>query len=161
MFDRDDLEKAGFTGFVTFADLRESWLDYVPKTGGVYAVVRESDQPPSYLANNPGGRFKGRDPTVAVSTLDTKWVELCPVVYLGKGDNLQRRLGQYARFGAGDPIGHWGGRYIWQLSDSPELLVAWKRCEEGQTAAELEGEIVARFKERYGCLPFANIADPT
>jgi hypothetical protein len=98
---------------------------------------------------------------VAVSTLEAKWVESCQVVYLGKGDNLQRRLLQYARFGAGDPIGHWGGRYIWQLSDSAELRVARKRCEDGQTAVALEREIVARFKERYGCLPFANIADPT
>jgi hypothetical protein len=146
VFDRGGLEKLGFTGFVTFGDLRESWLDYVPKTGGVYAVLRESDHPPTYLASNPGGRFKGKDPTVAVSTLEAKWVESCSVVYLGKGDNLQRRLKQYARFGAGDPIGHWGGRYIWQLSDSAELLVAWKRCEEGQTAAELESEIVARFQ---------------
>jgi hypothetical protein len=133
----------------------------VPATGGVYAVLRESDERPTYLLSNPGGRFKGRDPTVAVSALEMKWVESCPVMYLGKGDNLQRRLKQYARFGAGDPIGHWGGRYIWQLGDSAELLVAWKGCDEGQSAADLEREIVGQFKERYGCLPFANIADPT
>ncbi len=161
MFDRDGLEKLGFTGFVTFGDLRESWLERVPKSGGVYAVIRESDQPPTYLDHSPGGRFKGQDPTVVVSALEAKWVESCRVVYLGKGDNLQRRLKQYARFGAGDAIGHWGGRYIWQLSDAAELLVAWKLCDEGQTAAELERQIVGLFKERYGCLPFANIADPT
>jgi hypothetical protein len=159
--DRDGLEKLGFTGFVTFDELREAWLDFVPKTGGVYVVLRQSDQPPTYLAESPGGRFKGKDPTVAQSVLAAKWVDECRVVYLGKGDNLQRRLREYARFGAGSPVGHWGGRYIWQLSDAADLVVAWKRCDEGQAAAQVEREMVARFKERYGCLPFANIADPT
>jgi hypothetical protein len=161
VFDRRSLEAHGFTGFVTFDDLRESWLDYVPKTGGVYAVLRVSEQPPAYLTSNPGGRFKERDPSVVVAVLEAKWVASCSVVYVGKGDNLQRRLMQYARFGAGEPVGHWGGRYIWQLEDSAELLVAWKRCVEGQTAAELEREIIGQFKEPYDCLPFANISDPS
>jgi hypothetical protein len=160
VFDRRGLEQLGFNGFVSFGKLRESWVDFVPKTGGVYAVLRVDDTPPRYLSHNPGGRFKGRDPTVAVSMLEAKWVPSCQVVYIGKGDNLQRRLTQYARFGAGEPIGHWGGRYIWQLEDSAELLVAWKRCSEGQTAAGLEREILGQFKQVHGCLPFANIADP-
>jgi hypothetical protein len=137
------------------------WLDVVPKTGGVYVVLRQSDQPPTYLARNPGGRFKGKNPTAEQSVLEAKWVNECPVVYLGKGNNLHRRLKEYARFGAGDPVGHWGGRYIWQLSDAADLLVAWKRCEEGKTAAQVERQMLTLFKERYGRLPFANVADPT
>jgi hypothetical protein len=161
MFDRAGLEELNFTGFVTFQVLRETGLELVPRTGGVYVVLRESDDAPTYLPASPGGRFKGKDPTVAVPVLAAKWIDGCPVVYLGKGDNLQRRLKEYARFGAGDPVGHWGGRYIWQLSDSAELLVGWTRCDAGETAAQLERKMVGLFKNQYGRLPFANIADPT
>jgi hypothetical protein len=28
--------------------------------------------------------------------------------------------------GRGELAGHWGGRYIWQLSDSADLIAAWK-----------------------------------
>jgi excinuclease UvrABC nuclease subunit len=30
------------------------------------------------------------------------------VVYIGKADNLRRRLREFARFGVSAPIGHWG-----------------------------------------------------
>ncbi len=89
--------------------------------------------------------------------LQSKWVESCDVIYLGKGDNLQRRLKEYAYFGRGEPVGHWGGRYIWQLADSADLTVAWKKCETGQSARELEAELLVSFQEEYGCLPFANL----
>jgi hypothetical protein len=157
VFDHSSLEAEGFTGFVTFNELLESKLADVPTDGGVYAVLRESDEPPAFLENNPGGRFKGKDPTVDISALEAKWVEDCTVIYLGKGDNRRRRLREYARFGAGAPIGHWGGRYIWQLSDSAQLLVAWKVCGEEQSAAGLEGELLQRFLAEHGRMPFANL----
>jgi hypothetical protein len=157
VFDRNSLEADGFTGFVTFNELRTSEFADVPTEGGVYVVLRESDKPPGFLDNNPGGRFKGKDPTVDVSALEAKWIDECTVVYLGKGDNLKRRLREYARFGAGAPIGHWGGRYIWQLTDSTELLVGWKECGEGHTAAGLESELLQLFIEKHGGLPFANL----
>ena len=83
------------------------------------------------------------------------------VLYIGKSNALRRRLKEYASFGAGSPIGHWGGRYIWQLSDSDELLVAWKACGEDETPDYLEAQLLGRFKRIHGRLPFANIADPS
>ena len=91
--------------------------------------------------------------------MEAKWVEACEVIYIGKGNNLRRRLKQYADFGAGKPVGHWGGRYIWQLADANSLLVAWKQTAPHETAATAEARLLDAFKRERGTLPFANIAD--
>jgi hypothetical protein len=129
--------------------------------GGVYLVVRRAPHPPTFLAESCGGHFKGRNPTERVDVLERKWVPETDVLYVGKGDVLRRRVKQYASFGAGRPIGHWGGRYIWQLSDSHGLLVAWKACGADETPGYLEAQLASRFKQIYGRLPFANIVDPS
>ena len=155
---RAGLTAQGFTGFLTFAALSTRLAD-VPVGGGVYAVARPSLDPPRFLAASPGGRFEGRDPSVRVTALEAKWVEACEVIYIGKGNNLRRRLKQYADFGAGKPVGHWGGRYIWQLADANSLLVAWKETAPQEIAATAEARLLDAFKRERGTLPFANIAD--
>jgi hypothetical protein len=160
-FTRNALQSDGFGGFLTFDELRGQ-IGRAPTEGGVYVVLRASTDAVTFIDANPGGRFKGRDPTVATSMLREKWIRDCEVVYIGKANNIQKRLKQYADFGAGRPVGHWGGRYVWQLEDSAALLVAWKRCEPDDTAAALEARLVARFTDEHGGrLPFANIADPS
>jgi len=148
-----------FCGFVTFDELRDR-MNAVPLSGGIYVVMRRAAHLPTFLAESCGGHFKGRNPTQLVDVLEHKWVPEAEVLYVGKSDALRRRLKEYAGFGAGRPIGHWGGRYIWQLSDSDELLVAWKGCGDGETPGYLEAQLADRFKRVYGRLPFANIADP-
>jgi hypothetical protein len=142
-------------GWVRFDALRIE-IHQVPSTGGVYVVVRGSRGLPQFLDANPGGRFKGRDPSVPVEALRANWVDGAEVVYIGKADQLRRRLRQFADFGAGHPIGHWGGRLIWQLAESDMLLVAWKRTPEELVPRVAEAELIARFRAAYGKPPFAN-----
>jgi hypothetical protein len=55
-------------------------------------------------------------------------------------------------------IGHWGGRYIWQLSNSDNLIICWKPTK--QDARDVESEMIEQFKrEHNGCRPFANLKD--
>jgi hypothetical protein len=158
-FSRKSLIDEGFVGFVTFDALRSGPIREVPKGGGVYVVVREDEARPTFLANNPGGRFKGRNPSVAVAELEANWIDGCHLIYVGKGDNLRRRLKQYLDFGSGQPVGHWGGRYIWQLVDSAALLVGWKTTAPDETAGNAEAALIERFRNTHsGRLPFANIA---
>lgn len=147
------LEAAGFVGWVTFRAPIE--LGEAPQTGGVYVVIQAAGAEPDFLASNPGGRFKGRDPTIDVSALEANWVDGAEVVYIGKADNLRRRLRQFAQFGAGKPVGHWGGRLVWQLPRSSELLVAWRETPD-EIPKEVETTMLTEFRAVNGQPPFAN-----
>jgi hypothetical protein len=83
---------------------------------------------------SPGGHFKEKDPTVTIPELQANWVADSSVIYIGKADAARKRLMQFAKFGAGQKIGHWGGRYIWQLADSNDQLVAWHPISWGEEA---------------------------
>jgi hypothetical protein len=152
-FTRKALEQAGFTGWVPFKEMQAE--DKVPKTGGVYVVTRTEIGPPSFLKKNIGGWFKGKDPTVPAQALTANWVDGAEVVYIGKADELRRRLGQFAKFGAGEAIGHWGGRLIWQLANSETLLVTWRETP-GKVPREVEIAMIEDFRAAYGKPPFAN-----
>ncbi len=163
-FSRDGFAAAGFQGFHTVYELQNGKIGMVPAQAGVYAVLRDPRQDMVFLEENPGGRFKGRNPTVPIETLKQAWVDKADVVYLGKagsatgGGTLQKRLRQYMDFGNGRPVGHWGGRYIWQLADSRGLRVCW-RATEGGAAPQIELQLIQDFTEQYGKRPFANLRD--
>ena len=134
-----------------------------PAEAGVYVVVRSTAAPPQFLPQSVAGRFKGKDPTVTLETLNLKWLPHTDVLYIGKADlgktgkrSIRKRLDEYRRHGAGEPVAHWGGRYLWQLADSDELLVCWKETPAAQ-AEEVESEFIANFLSQYGSLPFANL----
>lgn len=153
-FSSEGLLARGFAGFTV---LRNLDTRRAPAQGGVYTVLRRSTEPPSFLTVSLGGRFKGKDPTVSSRELSEDWVTGTPVVYIGKATSLRARLRQYRDFGNGKPVGHWGGRYIWQLADAAELLVAWKpTAEEPRT---VEAEMIAAFVQQFGKRPFANLRD--
>ena len=157
-FVRPALEAARFAGWRTWQQLRDSDLTDVPAGPATYVVYRPSGDVPVFADANPGGRFKGQDPTIAVETLHANWVPGAHAVYIGKADKARRRLKQFARFGAGDPIGHWGGRYIWQLADSDELLVAWHAIDWDEVARAYEKRLLAHFGDLdEGRRPFANL----
>lgn len=150
---RAHLETVGFAGWVTFQQLACEPAS-VSSGGGVYVVHRGLGKP-RFSAESQGGRFKGRDPSVSEDVLRANWVDGAGIVYIGKADNLRRRLREFTRFGEGEPIGHWGGRLIWQLADSADLLVAWKETP-GRAPREVEADMIAGFRKAWGKPPFAN-----
>jgi hypothetical protein len=160
---RADLQRAGFKGFVSVAKLRADSLHDVPRDEGIYAVVGDGS-PPRFLKASPAGRFKGQDPTVPTSLLRAKWVDGAELLYVGKAPRgasghrgLAARLAELIAFGFGRPVGHWGGRYLWQLAGSRELEVAWLAT---ATPVNLENQILTSFRASFGRYPFANIAGP-
>lgn len=151
-FDRTSLDAAGFKGWLSFTDVRAS--DAIPTTGGVYVVAYAYTPPVAFLPQNPGGRFKGKDPTVTADALSANWID-AGLVYIGKANQLRRRIREYADFGAGKPIGHWGGRLIWQLAHADQLSIAWRETP-GEVPEVVEAGMIAAFRQQYGKPPFAN-----
>ena len=161
----DSLQAAGFTGFHTIGELRTSSLKEVPRQKGdigVYMVLRPSTEKPTFLAQSTGGRFKQRNPSVSQDVLLDNWVPGASIVYIGKAGapgksaTLRSRLKQYLDFGAGRAVGHWGGRLIWHLPSSDELLVCWKLTRD-ESPREIEKTMIAEFCSAFGRLPFANL----
>jgi hypothetical protein len=158
----DSIYAAGFRGFSTVRELQGGRCLMVPEEPGIYLILRGALHSHTLTETNCGGRFKGKDPTVPLSRLQKHWVDGSPVIYIGKAGGgqskatLRGRLWAYVRFGAGEPVAHWGGRFIWQLQNSPELVVCWRQSAE-QDAAVLESSMIKDFTAVYGRRPFANL----
>lgn len=158
------LRDFGFTGFQTIGVLRETKLSDVPKSRGVYVVLRENSDDPVFLQTSTGGWFKGKNPTVDQVDLHSNWVKGSPVVYIGKAGSstgqatLRSRLNQYFQFGAGKAIGHWGGRYIWHLPESHQLVVGWMPTP-NEEPVTVEQRLIREFSSIHSARPFANLRD--
>ena len=138
----------GFRGAYTVVNLRRFIDDHtldrkVPASSGVYIVFRRS-----------GGYFKGSNPNVRITTLEDEWVSGVPVIYIGRTSCLQRRIRQLIEFGRGKSVGHWGGRYMWQLADAKSLCVCWMVSDDYEL---LRNKLVDSFYSKLEHLPFANL----
>lgn len=154
--DINDLKKAGFTGFLKIGDLFQD-SSILPNNYGVYLILYLENKPCEFLTIGSGGHFKGKNPNVSFSDLKSNWVENTSVIYIGKAKSLKSRLKQYFSFGQGKNIGHYGGRYIWQLKNSKDLVVCWKSL--STDPREYELELIRLFVTKYGRRPFANLKD--
>jgi hypothetical protein len=114
MFTKQHLQDVGFNGFIPLlGDLR-----HVPARPCIYTVVWDGSEEPNVVARSSGGWFKRKDPTVDVAVAEAKLVSGCETLYIGRAQNGRDRLALLARFGRGQPVAHWGGRYLWQLQSS-------------------------------------------
>ncbi|MCH5676189.1 hypothetical protein [Streptomyces gilvus] len=156
---REFLKERGFSGFVPFAKLTEHG---VPQEAGTYVVMRPCLSAPEFLERSPAGHFQGRDPSVSREALADAWVDEATLLYVGKATmgkssrrGIRKRLDEYRRHGAGEAVGHWGGRYIWQLADSDSLLVGWRPTPD-RDPGEAETQLITEFIDIHGKRPFAN-----
>lgn len=152
---RADLENRGFAIWTPLQ--RAAGIKLLPELPGVYAVSYAREAPFDWPTGSCGGWHKGRDPTVHPDRLRAEWVEGTDVVYIGKTDRtLAKRISEFARFGNGEPVAHWGGRLIWQLPDPSLLTIGWLALAPGQ-ASNAETVMLGEFFDRFGKLPFANL----
>lgn len=161
-FSTTGLKESGFEGFRSVTQLLDAALRRsIPDRSGVYVVIYTGEQPPTFLLTSTAGWFKGRDPSFELEELEARWVKRARVVYIGMtGDGpragLRTRIRALVRFGTGHDIGHAGGRALWHLPSSGDLLVCWRPTVDGAEASAEERRLLAVFREKHGRLPFAN-----
>ena len=164
MVDFDNIDSIKNSGFLGFKKVKELFLNdsSIPEKMGVYMILYIGQQPPEFLKVGTGGHFKGKNPNVPIAVLDENWVENTCVIYIGKAGGvdsratLRSRLRQYFRFGSGENVGHYGGRLIWQLKNSRDLIVCWKPLQK-ENPRSAEYELITQFVLEYKKRPFANL----
>lgn len=155
------LKNLGYSGFLTVNQVRLNY-DLLPNNKGTYLILKNESDNYQFLPKGTGGYFKGKDPNVDIQTLKDNWVENTVLLYAGKAggnesaSSIKKRVKQYLEFGQGKAIGHYGGRYIWQLSNNQNLLLAWKVAIDRDPREE-EKLLLRNFYDEYGVLPFANL----
>lgn len=159
----ESLKKHGFTGFQSIESLYLNSAS-IPKRMGIYMVIYLPEKEPSFLQNGTGGNFKKKDPNLLIKELQENWVRKTKVIYIGKaggmesGATLNSRLEQYLDFGHGKPVGHWGGRLIWQIENPGRLLLCWKPLTSSEPRDE-ELKLIQHFISMYGKRPYANLKE--
>lgn len=156
----DALKNKGFIGFVAFQQLD---LNEIPQAPGIYVVLKPEGFEPIYMAKSVGGHFKKKDPTVTQAELARRWIPDADVLYIGKAGpgktgnrGLRKRIQELTDFAKGKPVGHWGGRILWQLAASTTLVIAWKEFP-ASAVDSVEAALHAEFVSLHGRLPFANL----
>ena len=109
---KQTLKEDGFSGFRSFKELD---INRVPQAPGIYVVLKPEGFERLFLAKSVGGRFKKRNPSVLQAALEAEWIEDADVLYIGKAGpgstgnrGLRKRIQEFADFGRGKPVGHWG-----------------------------------------------------
>lgn len=159
----EELRKEGFEGFKTYNELFANFGS-IPDAKGIYMVLYDKGKP-EFLEKGTGGFFKDQNPNVSTDILREKWVNDTIVLYIRKvggynrSSTLRLELTQYLRFGAGYNIGHFSGRYVWQIQDRENLIFCWKIGEGDNVDLILEmNNIFSGFEKLHnGRFPFANI----
>jgi len=110
------LRNEGFSGFLPIERLRHQ-LNCIPGEPGdigIYVVLRTPKTPPQFEVKGSGGYFKGRNPNVDISVLESHWVKNTEVLYIGKAgkpgynSTIRSRLRAYFSFGDEKRVAHWG-----------------------------------------------------
>lgn len=165
-FNTDELKAQGFRGFIKVSELLENRFSKIPEHPGVYIVLRENMETPVFLASNPARFYKRKDPSVTMEKLSANWIDNTPVIYIGRAGGiaksgrkysttLRERIRQFIKFGKDKAYPHWGGRYVWQVADSQNFVIAFKSMDE-KNPVIFERELLNKFKIVHGKLPFAN-----
>lgn len=156
----ENITNEGFSGFVKIKDLIHNYT-VVPNMKGIYLVLYLGHTAPEFLLKGTGAFFKGKNPNIEIIGLKNKWVNDTIVLYIGKTSGeevehtLQARVKHYLQFGQGKSVGYHGGRYIWQIKNSEDLVICWKPLEKDDPET-IESELIREFVTKYGTVPFAN-----
>ena len=149
----NSIRKDGFKGFLSVSNLIDSRCCDIPDSRVIYLVLRLKSGKPSFCS------AKYRESKYSTKALREHWIYNSVVLYIGKASkSLRDRIYAYVRFGQNKNSGHAGGRSIWHLSDSNQLILCWKITPDSDPIV-LERDLIKEFKSIYSYRPYANRRD--
>lgn len=132
-------------------DIQNNSYDYIPKQSGVYRILNLENVLITILGSSTNKKFDA----YSVSDLQERYdkSKQNTVLYIGKGDNLHKRIKQYIKFGLNLVDNHKGGRSIFQIEDYKKLYVEIILCDNCEC---VEKNMLLGFEKQYNGLPMAN-----
>lgn len=155
----DDELHLKYIATYTFHELFENnILKEITQLKGIYKILIPTNF--EFILTSTTDAKDGKEP-FPVDELQTKWDSIADhsdrIVYIGKADNLRRRIRQYTKHGYGLAKNHTGGRAIWQLKNNKELLVSIYTCAEIDDPEVIESMLLDEYEDAHNnTLPFAN-----
>jgi len=148
----------GFENFRSFQYYHLNGYKEVKNEKGVYVVCMPLNFKVNITSNTSATKeHKRRSMLYEKSLLLKKWVPQSVILYFGKAggqsNRLRQRISQYVRYGYDEGNNHRGGRAIWQLDNSKNLLIGYVA---DINAGEKESWLIREFEKCYGKKPFAN-----
>ncbi len=139
---------------------RANWTDLLD-VSGIYVVTWTAGAPVQFTAGSD--RARSAVP-LGLATLKAKWDRIIgeaptDILYIGKGDNVKRRVRQLARFGVGRANNHKGGEWLWQVREIDRASVLMQSCPDGCQIG-FENWLLEAFREVHGEYPLANRDGP-
>ncbi|MDR2712107.1 MAG: GIY-YIG nuclease family protein [Clostridiales bacterium] len=139
----------------TIKRLKENKCSEVPEKNGIYVVI----SPENFAVEFAGSAFDLLHAELkeykkyCIKELEAKFCQSDrQVLYIGKASGkggLKKRIRQYI----GMKFNHRGGRAIWHIKDSHELLIGYCECENPE---EKEKEMLKSYKDKHSVYPVAN-----
>ena len=131
-------------------------LRHIPASPGVYLVGVPFDGFEPEISDGTTGPavVKGRSMLYPAHKLRKKFESSdrrC--LYIGESDNLQHRIALFLQYGRGEDVPHRGGRAIWQITNSRELILAWCVCANHE---DVKAMLLSSYRQNFGTLPMAN-----
>lgn len=151
--------KEQFGSLYSIRQLYEEGFKSIPKTIGIYMVVKPKDKPITFSANTTAIiEYDGCNLLYNADSLQTKFENSDKeILYVGKAggrnNRLRQRIKQFVKYGYKEVNNHRGGRAIWQIESNEDLFIRYLECDNPE---EKEKEILLAYINKYGILPVAN-----
>ncbi|MDR3598834.1 hypothetical protein [Clostridium sp.] len=143
-----ELKNKGYKGFIRIGSLKNNY-SILPELSGVYLILIPKDFIVKFLKD---GTTNSGD---SINYLQNNWVKGAKILYIGSSNNLRKHVKQLVDSRNNSVDRFPGGRHLWKLKDSLDLLISWNVIDTNECKQEKK-YLLNEFMVRYSKPPFAN-----
>lgn len=150
-----------FEGFESLEHYEKN-LHEISAERGLYVIIMQEGSPIEFTEKSCAGIFGQRKPDVAIELLKEQWVSDTLILFIGqagrkmKSCTIRKKIKKLISYGRGKKEAHFQGRYIWQIRNPFNLLLAWTVFDFDKEIPTTY-ELLDNFFKRHNKAPFANL----